>query len=158
MAETQSKEAGAQKIVKKYMLGALAVGIIPFPVLDMAALTGIQVKMLHSLSKLYGLEFSEHLSKSLIASLLGGTVPLSFSANLFWLLKNTTLYGQLMGMSAASLLGAGSTYAIGRVFIQHFESGGTFLTLDPERVRTYYAQEFEKGKEEIRKNFAGLKP
>jgi hypothetical protein len=47
---------------------------------------------------------------------------------------------------------------MGKVFIQHFESGGTFLTFDPQQVRDYYAQQFEKGKEEVSKSFVGVKP
>jgi len=38
------------------------------------------------------------------------------------------------------------TYAIGKVFIQHFASGETFLTFDPEKVRDYYTEMFEEGK------------
>ena len=34
---------------------------------------------------------------------------------------------------------AGAAYAVGKVFIQHFASGGTFLTFDPEKVRAHYA-------------------
>ena len=43
-------------------------------------------------------------------------------------------------------LAGASTYAVGKVFVQHFESGGTFLNFDPEDVRDYYAEQFEKGK------------
>ena len=42
------------------------------------------------------------------------------------------------GVSTAVFAGA-STFAVGKVFIEHFESGGTFLTFDPERVLEYYA-------------------
>ena len=38
------------------------------------------------------------------------------------------------------------TYAVGKVFIQHFESGETFLTFYPEKVKAYYAEMFEEGK------------
>jgi hypothetical protein len=37
-----------------------------------------------------------------------------------------------------------STYAVGRVFIQHFESGGTFLDFDPDKVRAHFEAEFKK--------------
>ncbi len=53
----------------------------------------------------------------------------------------------------AALSGA-STYALGEVFKKHFETGGTFLDFDPERLRKYYNEKFEKGKEvadELRK-------
>ena len=38
-----------------------------------------------------------------------------------------------------------TTYAIGKSFMMHFESGGTFLDFDPAKVRAYFRQEFEKG-------------
>ncbi|OQX27299.1 MAG: hypothetical protein BWK80_05885 [Desulfobacteraceae bacterium IS3] len=158
MAEIASKADTAYKIVKKYMLGAAAAGLIPFPLIDMAALAGIQLKMLHSLSKIYDVEFSENIGKSLIASLLGGGIPLSFSFNIAGWLKAAPFYGFIGGILGTSVFGGASTYAIGKVFVQHFESGGTLLTFDPEKMRAYYTREFEKGKEEIRKNFAGVKP
>ena len=40
-----------------------------------------------------------------------------------------------------------STYAIGKVFIQHFESGGTFLDFEPAKVRAYFSQQFDKGRD-----------
>jgi hypothetical protein len=33
-----------------------------------------------------------------------------------------------------------------KVFIQHFESGGTFLDLDPDKVREYFKAQFEEGR------------
>ena len=66
--------------------------------------------------------------------------------------------GWVVGAASVALLGAASTYALGKVFVQHFESGSTFLTFDPAQVKAYYAQQYEQGKEEVRKNFAGLKP
>ena len=58
MSDTNNKTARANAIVKKYMIGALGIGILPFPVLDMAALAGIQLKMVHSLARLYEVNFS----------------------------------------------------------------------------------------------------
>jgi uncharacterized protein (DUF697 family) len=163
MAESDTKTTRAEAIVKKYMLGALGVGLVPFPLVDIAALTGIQLKMLHSLAKLYEVEFSRQLGKSLIASLLGGGFPVALSFNVARLVViSVPFYGwaaYLISTSiSTSLFGGASTYAIGKVFIQHFESGGTFLTFDPQQVRDYYAQQYEQGKEEARKSFAGVKP
>lgn len=158
MEETAKQTAKADGIVENYMLGALAVGLVPLPLVDMALLSGIQLKMLHRLAKLYDVEFSTQLGKSVIASLLGSGIPLSFSFNLRSLVRGIPLYGQAMGMISVSLFGGASTYAIGKVFVQHFESGGTFLTFDPKRVRDYYAQQFEKGKKEIKGNFVGIRP
>ncbi|MDE2463441.1 MAG: GTPase, partial [Alphaproteobacteria bacterium] len=40
-------------------------------------------------------------------------------------------------------LAAASTYALGKVFIQHFESGGTFLDMDPDKVSAYFKEQYE---------------
>jgi uncharacterized protein (DUF697 family) len=158
MPEVNTTTARAEMIVERYTLGSLVVGVVPFALIDMAALAGIQLKMLHSLANLYELEFSSQLGKSLIASLLGGGVPVSLSSRVARLaVRSIPVYGWVAGLISTSLFGGASTYAIGKVFIQHFESGGTFLTFDPYRVRDYYAQQFEHGNEVV-KSFAGIKP
>ena len=37
------------------------------------------------------------------------------------------------------------TYALGKVFIQHFAAGGTFLSFDPEAVRDYFQTQLQEG-------------
>ncbi len=151
MAENESRLTEAQETVKKYMLGALGVGVVPLPLVDLAVLSGIQLKMLHSLAKIYDVEFSAQFGKSLIASLAGG----GGSISLYGLI---TPLGRIASMAGMAFFGGASTYAIGRVFIQDLESGGTFLTLDPEKVKSYYAEQFEEGKAEIKKSFSGTRP
>jgi hypothetical protein len=41
---------------------------------------------------------------------------------------------------------ASFTYAVGKVFLQHFAFGGTFLDFDPKKVREHFARQFEEGK------------
>ncbi len=151
MAVNDARLAEAHRVVKQYMLGALGVGVVPFPVVDLAVLSGIQLKMLHSLARIYEVEFSRQLGKSLIASLAGGGGSLA-------LCGLVSPVGRVLGMAGMAGYGGASTYAIGRVFIQDLESGGTFLTLDPAKVEHYYAQQFEIGKTEVKKSFAGIKP
>jgi uncharacterized protein (DUF697 family) len=137
----------ANTTVKYYTLGAAVVGFIPLPMVDMAALTAVELKMLHSLAKQYNVPFSKDIGKSILSSLLGGVlVPVEGVAPLSSLVKVVPVVGQAAGMLSSALLGGAATYAVGKVFIQHFESGGTFLTFDPEKVRKYFAEEFEKGK------------
>lgn len=137
--------------VKQYSMASMAAGLIPIPVVDLVALTGIQLKLLHSLGQQYDVPFSKNIGKSIISSLLGGLVPVNAAK---WaagsLAKLIPIGGTAAGMVTTSVFGGASTYAIGKVFIQHFESGGTFLTFDPTKVREHFAAEFEKGKEEVK--------
>ena len=94
----------------------------------------------------------------MIASLIGGGVPVSLSLNIASLVKSIPIYGLVAGIMTTSVVGGASTYAVGKVFIQHFESGGTILTFDPKAVRTYYREQYQRGEEEVRRNFVGIKP
>jgi hypothetical protein len=43
-------------------------------------------------------------------------------------------------------LASAATIAIGRVFTQHFETGGTLLDIDADKLRTHFKAEFEAAK------------
>ncbi len=158
MTDTATKTAQAEQTIKRHALAAIGVGVVPLPWLDLAALAGLQLNLVRSLAGLYGVEFSSQLGKSAIGALLGGGVPVSFAANLGQLAKGLPGLGWVIGGASVALFGAASTYAIGKVFVQQFESGNTLLSFDPAQVRAYYAQQYEQGQQEVRKNFAGLRP
>lgn len=155
----QKRYAQAQKSVSNYTTGSAAIGLILVPALDSALLLAAQVKMIKDLSDLYQIKFSEHTTKSIIASLIGSITPLSLTTNLFSLCKGIPVVGQAVGILGMPVLGGASTFAIGQVFIQHFETGGTLLDFDPQKMKAYYMQQFEEGKKAIKKkNFAGIRP
>ena len=158
MEEINNKANEANKIVKQYASGAAGVGIVPVPLLDLALLSGIQLSMIHRLAQLYKVQFSENLAHTAIAALLGSTIPVSFSLNLASFVKSVSGYGMAAGMASTALFGSASTYAVGKVFIQHFELGGTLLTFEPEQVRAYYMQQFEENNKQVRRSFAGVRP
>lgn len=151
--------ARADELITKYTLGALGVGLVPVPIVDMAALAAIQLQLLSRLARLYEVDFSSQLGKSLIASLVGGGTPVLASGVSSRLLTGLLLLQARLAVALSMSAFAGATtYAVGKVFVQHFESGGTFLTFDPAKVRQYYEQQLVRGREEVRASFAGVKP
>ncbi len=154
-----TKASDSEQLIRKYAGIALVVGVVPIPLLDMAVLSALQVQMALRLSKDYEVEFSDELAKSIIASLLGAGgsyVAANSSARL--LLRFVPVGGQLVCATSTALFAGASTYAVGRVLVQHFESGGTMLTFDPDKVRDYYSRQFERGKEEVGQSFVGVRP
>ena len=137
----------AQKIIKNHMMVALGFGVVPIPVVDLIGLTGTQLNMLKSLSDLYGQKFTKDWGKKSIVSLVGGGLSVPVAMGLSSLIKSIPVIGQTAGVISMATTGAGLTYAIGKVFVQHFESGGTFLTFDPAQVREYFKSEIEAGKD-----------
>ncbi|WLQ16677.1 DUF697 domain-containing protein [Hahella aquimaris] len=142
----EERLADVRAMTRKYVLGSMGVGLVPIPVVDFAGLTALQLKMLHSMSKIYGIRFSQDIGKSLIASLVGSAAPVPLGISLASLTKVIPVIGTVLGATSVAIIAGASTYALARVFIQHFESGGNFLNFDPEAVRAFYAEELEKGK------------
>jgi uncharacterized protein (DUF697 family) len=136
------RAARATALVHRFAAGSAAAGaLIAAPGVDALAVAGVQLWMLSSIAEHYSVPFSKNLGKSCLASLLGG-YPVAKGS----ILKFIPGIGSLIGAVAVSGLAAASTYAVGKVFVAHFESGGTFLTFDPAKVREHYAREFEEGK------------
>jgi len=142
---SQSKITEANKIIDKYLLYSLGLYLIPLPFINTIGIAGVNVKMVHSLAKLYNVPFSVVIVKSVIASLISMGISSALNEPLKNLIKHIPVIGRVSSLSSSLIISGASIYAIGKVFILHFESGGTILTFKPENVRTYYAGQFEIG-------------
>jgi len=129
----------ADHVIRRHTLFAAGAGLIPIPVLDTAAILGIQVTMLRSISQLYHIEFRENVVRSVISSLISSVGAVSIA-------KAIPGLGTVLGGVTLSAAASASTYALGKVFIQHFDQGGTLLDFDPVKSRDYFAKEFEAGR------------
>lgn len=137
----------AGSIVNRNMLWAAGGGLIPVPVADFIAITAVQMKMLKELSDLYGVKFTEGLAKKSVGALLSGIGGAGLGGVVgFSLAKLLPGLGTLFGVATIPAFASGFTYATGKVFVMHFESGGTFLDFDPAAVREHFQREFELGK------------
>jgi len=149
MSETEQKitksekEEKALEIVRHYVWWSLGAGLVPVPFLDMIVIAGVQLKMISELSKVYGIEFSASRGRAIVASLIGSIFPEFMATVVATLLK--TVPGGIAGGTMVFFSGA-TAWALGKVFIQHFESGGTFLNFEPVQVREYFKEQFEEGR------------
>ncbi|MFA6471878.1 MAG: GTPase [Candidatus Latescibacterota bacterium] len=143
--ETATPEEKAEKIVRNHMLVALGTGIVP-PIIDIVALSGVQIRMLYLLAKNYNLSFNNEWGKSVIGTFIGGYGMAKLATGaVYSLMKFIPGIGQIAAPVSLSVVASASTYALGKVFVKHFESGGTLLDFDPEKMRKYYYEEYEKG-------------
>ena len=138
----------ASQLVDRYSLWAGAAGLVPVPILDIAVVGGVQLQMLRKLSEIYGVPFSENMGKSVIASLAGALIPASTATTtamgLGSLVKGLPGIGTAIGALTMPVFSAGATYIIGKVFIQHFASGGTLLDFNPPDYREFIKAQKEK--------------
>src|ERR1041384_7180275 len=138
----------ANELVDRFSLWSGAAGLIPVPLVDMAAVGGVQLQMLRRLSEIYGVPFSQNRGKSIIASLAGAIIPASTATTTAMtfgsLIKGLPGVGWTVGALTMPVYAAGVTWVIGRVFMKHFASGGTLLDFDPPDYKEFIKEQQEK--------------
>lgn len=147
--QKEYRSEAANIIIRNHMVWSMGAGFIPVPIADFFAVGAIQLDMIRQLCKLYDEDFKEKQGKAIVSALTGsGLARLGARA-----IKFIPGVGSVLGGITLAVLSGASTYALGEVFKKHFETGGTFLDFDVERLKKYYDEMFEKGKakaEEVR--------
>jgi uncharacterized protein (DUF697 family) len=147
-----NRELTADNLIKDYVIGSVAASIVPVAFFDIAAVVGIQLRMIQKLSQLYGKPFSEKLGRKVIYALAGGV--LGYGAGYVVAASATKMIpgiGWMVGMVSLPVVAGGSTYAVGRSIVKHYEEGGTLLDFNASKMREFYKEQFEKGKAVARK-------
>lgn len=142
----------AENLIKDYVIASVAASIVPVPLFDIAAVVAIQLRMIQKLSELYGKPFSESAGRSVVTALAGGVV--GYGAGMAVAVSLTKLIpgvGWMMGMVSLPAVAGASTYAVGRVFVKHYENGGDIFDLSTEAMSSYYKEQFAKGKDLVAK-------
>lgn len=140
------RKARARKLVERFSLWSGVAGLLPVPIVDLAAVGGVQLQMLRRLSQIYDIPFSKNRGKAIVASFAGTMIPASTGLGMVSIMKAVPVAGTAIGALTAPALSVGATYVIGMAFIEHFASGGTLLDFEPPDYR-----EFIKSNAEMRK-------
>jgi uncharacterized protein (DUF697 family) len=144
--EQETHDLTASNIVKSHIIASITMGLVPIPLFDLAALTATQMSMLRNLSEHYNVPFDSSNTKPLLTALVGGSLPVLGILGLSSISKLIPGVGSLMGSASLSLVAGAVTYAIGQVFILHFQAGGTLDDFDPKQAQVFFNREFESGK------------
>jgi uncharacterized protein (DUF697 family) len=140
------RKVQARKLVERFALWSGVAGLLPVPIVDLAAVAGLQIQMLRRLSQMYDVPFSKNRGKALIASFAGTMIPASAGLGVASLIKSVPIAGTAVGVVTTPALSVGATYAIGLAFIEHLASGGTLFDFEPPDYR-----EFVKADMQLRK-------
>jgi uncharacterized protein (DUF697 family) len=132
-----TRDKPALELVDRLSLWSGAAGLIPVPLVDIAAVGGVQLHMLRRLSEIYGVPFSENRGKSILTSLAGAVIPATTATTTTSLMKGVPGIGTVIGALTMPAVAACATWVIGRVFIKHFASGGTLLDFSPPDYREF---------------------
>lgn len=135
-----SAEASAAWIVKKHAMFSAGAGFVPVPFVDMAAIAAVQVRMVTELAKHYGVEMSKESGKTAVATLIGSVAPPAIGPRICKaFLRRVPVVGPAVCFFTVSAFASTATYAIGRIFIRHFERGGTARDFDAAAAQSEFA-------------------
>jgi uncharacterized protein (DUF697 family) len=137
------RNSRATKVVERFSFWSGVAGLLPIPFVDLAAVAAVQIQMLRLISQIYDVPFSENRGKALIAGLFGTVIPVSAGVGMASVVKSIPIAGTAVGALATPALAVAATYAIGKVFIQHFASGGTLLDFEPPNYREFISREMQ---------------
>jgi uncharacterized protein (DUF697 family) len=119
------RRAAAQKIVARYKNYAALGGLVPLPVVSIASLTAINMRMVKALSDLYEVPFQRDRTRSLIVGIVAAAVPAGLGTATASTLMFVIPGGMLVGIGVSAVSAAALTRGIGLVFVEGFESGTT---------------------------------
>jgi len=137
------KAAQSEKIIKEHVLWSLGAGLLPIPLVDLAAVTLVQLDMLKQLCRVYERDYSTSEGKIILSAMTGGTLARLGAT----MLKALPGIGTLLGGVSMSIMAGASTYAVAKVAIAHFTGGGSLFDFDLDAAKDVYEQEFEHGKQ-----------
>jgi uncharacterized protein (DUF697 family) len=123
--DAAKRRAQARAIVDRHATYSAVGGILPLPIASVAGITTIIIRMVKMLSTLYGVPFERDRARAIVAGLVGGATPTGFAAVTTSTLFYAVPSGLLLGTVVSAVSAVACTRSIGRVFIEHFESGAT---------------------------------
>ena len=132
-----------ENIIKEHVLWSLGAGLVPIPVLDVLAVTAIQLDMLKQISRVYAQNYSESSGKAMLSAVTGSTFARIGAS----MIKAIPGIGTILGTVSMPILSGASTYAIGKAVSMHFESGGDFFNINFDSMKQAYDDWMGKGKE-----------
>ena len=137
------RETRGMRVVKSWSQWSVAAGFVPVPFVDIALVSGIQIKMIYDLCQIYNVPFKKEAAVAYASGLVGGSLTAGAGQIVgSMVLKAVPYVDQFVQPTFAFA----TTYAMGYVFVKHFENAGTMATFDSSKMNLYFHEQFEKSK------------
>ncbi len=142
----EEKNKLSEDVINIHWKFAMVAGAMPIPIVDVALVTGVQLDMLSKIADIYGVDFNRERGKSIALALVGTSVGrLGASA-----IKAIPGVGTVLGISSQVIISGATTYAVGKVFQEHFKSSGNLEDFDVNKMEPEFTKFFKIGKEKTK--------
>lgn len=132
----------ANRIIQTHVLYSMGAGAIPIPLLDLTAVTAVQMDLIRQLCDLYDKDYSDVTGKALVASLTGSAFA-RYGASI---IKAIPGIGSLLGGISMVALSGASTYAVGQVTASFLGGNVQLDNIDMDRAKKMFDEKFQEGK------------
>jgi len=146
---TTNKLDQTEPIIKRHVIFAMGAGFIPIPVIDIAAVTAVQLDMIKQLCKIYDQDYNDTSGKAFVGAFASTTLARMSAHSIGSIFKAIPVIGSALGGATVAAFAGATTYAIGQVVAQHFDTGGSIFDFDSEELKDFYEEQVEKGKEVV---------
>ena len=145
MPNASSRAAAATAIVQEHAALAMVASMVPVPFVEFAAVSAVHLKMIEDLTREYGIEFRAQRARALVTATISGYASYHLDSFVMAsLAKFIPGLGSFVAVIALPSVAGGLTYALGRVFIRHFERGGSLFDFDYRSAQPGFLQEVER--------------
>lgn len=146
--QVSQRQEDAERVVEKYVAISAGIGLVPIPLVDQIGVAALLSTMINNIGEIYEVDIVKYRVKLIIIAVLGG-------AHTHWISKYLigTLVGLIPGANiigslvAKPVLAGAITYAIGKLFIKHFENGGWLENFDIEKAKDEFPSVFAEGQQ-----------
>lgn len=147
-AETLAMERlRADLCIKNHVIAAMGVGLVPSFLVEVVGVTGIEVKMIRDLARIYAFPVpSKLIAYKVLISLVASIAPLYMAVRMQSAVKGLPVVGHAAYVGFLSVTSGAAVYAVGKIFQKHYESGGTFLGSGKPALQAQFKQDLEDGK------------
>lgn len=119
------RRARAMRIVNRHAGFSAVGGVLPLPIANFASVTAVMLRMVKVLSKHYSVPFERDRARAIVVAMVVGAMPTGIgavaSSALFYVIPSAAL----PALAISSFSAAACTRSVGRIFVEHFESGAT---------------------------------
>lgn len=142
--EASRKHDSAMLAVSRCASYSVVAGLVPIPILDNLAVGSVHLEMVREIALCYGVPFSSRRTALVISILLWGLgIPSLARWTGHKLLSGIPLVGGLAGWAGSAAMTGAVTYAVGKVLVYHFATGGNLFNFDAEKARAFFVATYK---------------
>ena len=131
------------RLIAQHVGMAMGAAAIPIPLADLAAVTLVQIDLVQRLADRYSVDSDRTRARAAVMALAGASLArLGASA-----VKALPGAGSLVGGATHVALAGATTWALGRVYREHFETHGSLEGPDADALRQRYDEYVQRGRE-----------